>query len=55
MHGDKDAKKLNNALMGTVMTKEQISVANEAEYALEEKNADQALLEKDAEYLQTIC
>ena len=50
----KDAEKLSNALMGVVMAQRQISVANAAKHALQEKNAehclDQALLEKYSEF-----
>ena len=50
----KDAEKLNDALVGMVMAQRQISVANAAKHALQEKNAehclDQALLEKYSEF-----
>ena len=49
--GDSSPEKLNDALVGIVMAQQQISVANAANYALEEKNADQARLEKYMEYL----
>ena len=49
--GDSTREKLNDALVGMVMAQQQISVATAAKYALEEKNADQAQLEKYMEYL----
>ena len=48
--GYSSREKLNDALVGMVMAQQQISAANAAKYALEEKNADHARLEKYMEY-----